>query len=190
MLDTSSKASKYQVEDFAGKIESFCCCCFSFFVFFFHEGAGVGPRALTSWTEIYFMVWFSSFQNCLPKHHEIVISSYHKPQLNPQHSKVNSLKFSQYTANPRWFCKMMYQLALLVLGPHHKWRWQVAHLATVTWITWPQTGQWIHLTDRECSSQHALEQSPWWCRNGRYCTLVVINYFVRSDTHVDVTYWY
>lgn len=47
MLDTSSKASKYQVEDFAGKIESFCPCCFSFFVFF-HEGAGVGQRALTS----------------------------------------------------------------------------------------------------------------------------------------------
>ena len=42
MLDTSSKASKYQVEDFAGKIESFCCCCFSFFVFFSMKGQGWG----------------------------------------------------------------------------------------------------------------------------------------------------
>ena len=43
MFDTSSKASKYQVEDFAGKIESFCCCCFSFFVFFFSmKGQGWG----------------------------------------------------------------------------------------------------------------------------------------------------
>ena len=111
MLDTSSKASKYQVEDFAGKIESFCCCCCFFCCFFFHEGAGVGQRALTSWTEIYFMLWFSSFQNCLPKHHEIVISSYHKPQLNPQHSKVNSPKFSQYTANARWFCKKVLSIS-------------------------------------------------------------------------------
>ena len=43
MLDTSSKASKYQVEDFAEKIESFCCCCCFFcFVFFSMKGQGWG----------------------------------------------------------------------------------------------------------------------------------------------------
>lgn len=45
MFDTSSKASKYQVEDFAGKI--FVVVVF-LFLLFFHEGAGVGQRALTS----------------------------------------------------------------------------------------------------------------------------------------------
>lgn len=42
MLDTSSKTSKYQVEDFAGKIESFGCCCYFCFFVFSIKGQGWG----------------------------------------------------------------------------------------------------------------------------------------------------
>lgn len=36
-------------------------------------------------------------------------------------------------------------------------------------LTWSQTSRRLHFADRQCSTEHAVEQSPRWRWNGRWC---------------------